>query len=569
MAWEIIPVLLLFIVAGAISAFFTLIFWKNRAITLGAIPITVAMAAVTLWTGSSAIRLLGNDPALVFIGQIIEIITLGIIPVAVFIFALQYSGRIHRSFNPASWILLLIVPAAMGTILLLSAGDLSEQVPLGDSLLAPFFWISLLYNLFLMLCGVGIIIQCYQSPVRIFNGQLACLLIAILAPFFLHFAYVFRINPFAIIDLAPIGCIVTVVALATGIERYSLFDVIPIEQGTVIRQAPAGIVVLDAAGRIIEINPPALRMLGIRSQDVIGEQVSTYLPPRETPLPTQPENGFLGRRYLIQREIDGVTCHIEIRCIPLLSRQAERQGHLMVLSDITDQKLTELSLNLARRNVNLLTAITRHDILNQLTVIILHNEILRESAGDPDQVKSLLEQDKAAKNIRRIIAFTKDYEKLGENLPEWLDIETIFSRLVESLGYDYIHFSVHAEGLEIFADPLIGRVFENLLDNSLRYGQKVTHIRFYTNQHLDGLTLIYEDNGIGIPAGEKMRIFQRGTGRNTGFGLFFAKEILSITGITIRETGQEGSGARFEIMVPWGRFRYRREGNGAGAGKQS
>jgi len=566
MAWEIVPVLLLFIVACTISAFFTVIFWNNRAIATGVIPLSVAMAAMTLWAGSAAIGLFGSGPAV--IGEIFGLIVPMIIPVAVVIFALQYAGRISRSFNPASWILLLIVPAMTGIVLLISQKTFSAQVPVADSVLVPVFWVSFLYTAFLMLAGLGIIIQCYPSPVRIFNGQLACLLIAILVPSFLHLTYVFRVPPFAIMDLAPIGAIVTVVALTAGIERYSLFDIVPVGYGAVLRQAPAGIVVLDVAGRIIEINPPAKRMLDIRSGDVTGEQVSAYLPPHDTPLPDIAENGFMGRRYLIRRQIDGAVCHIEIRCIPLLSRQGERQGNLVLLSDITDQKLTELSLNAARRNINLLTAITRHDIINQLTVIILYNQILREAISDQDLMKSLLEQDKAAKNIRRIIAFTKEYEKLAENPPEWIDIQKLFTRLSGSPGYDYIHFSVHVEGLDVFADPLIGQVFENLLSNSFKFGQKVTHIRLYTNQHLDGLTLVYEDNGIGIPAGEKDRIFQRGTGYNTGFGLFFAKEILSITGITIRETGQEGSGARFEITVPYGRFRQHRPGNGL-VGSQS
>jgi signal transduction histidine kinase len=69
------------------------------------------------------------------------------------------------------------------------------------------------------------------------------------------------------------------------------------------------------------------------------------------------------------------------------------------------------------------------------------------------------------------------------------------------------------------------------------------------------MVIVLEDNGVGIPPGEKERIFGRGTGRNTGYGLFISREILSITGLTIRETGTFGAGARFEIRVPEGAFR--------------
>ena len=69
------------------------------------------------------------------------------------------------------------------------------------------------------------------------------------------------------------------------------------------------------------------------------------------------------------------------------------------------------------------------------------------------------------------------------------------------------------------------------------------------------LSILWKDNGIGIPAEEKEQIFQMGYGQNTGFGLFLAREILSLTGIGIKETGEPGKGARFEIIVPAGAWR--------------
>ena len=57
---------------------------------------------------------------------------------------------------------------------------------------------------------------------------------------------------------------------------------------------------------------------------------------------------------------------------------------------------------------------------------------------------------------------------------------------------------------------------------------------------------------MGISPDQKESIFERGYGKNTGMGLFLAREILAITGITIAETGKPGKGARFEITVPAG-----------------
>jgi signal transduction histidine kinase len=102
---------------------------------------------------------------------------------------------------------------------------------------------------------------------------------------------------------------------------------------------------------------------------------------------------------------------------------------------------------------------------------------------------------------------------------------------------------------------MLERVMDNLLDNSLRHGERVTTIRVSTRREEENLIITYEDNGTGIPVQEKEKIFEHGYGKHTGLGLFLVREILSITGITIRETGIPGEGARFEIIVPKGAYR--------------
>jgi signal transduction histidine kinase len=52
------------------------------------------------------------------------------------------------------------------------------------------------------------------------------------------------------------------------------------------------------------------------------------------------------------------------------------------------------------------------------------------------------------------------------------------------------------------------------------------------------------------------RIFEQGFGKNTGLGLFLSREILAITGLTINKNGVPGTGARFEITVPKGAYRF-------------
>jgi signal transduction histidine kinase len=119
-----------------------------------------------------------------------------------------------------------------------------------------------------------------------------------------------------------------------------------------------------------------------------------------------------------------------------------------------------------------------------------------------------------------------------------------------------VAISVETNHLEIYSDLLIEKVFFNLIDNSLRHGESVTKIHIGFNHEGNGLSLLYEDNGVGVPDEEKERIFERGFGKNTGYGLFLVREILSITSLTIKESGISGKGTRFEIYIPHGLFRF-------------
>jgi signal transduction histidine kinase len=111
------------------------------------------------------------------------------------------------------------------------------------------------------------------------------------------------------------------------------------------------------------------------------------------------------------------------------------------------------------------------------------------------------------------------------------------------------------EGLEIFADSLLERVFVTLIENTVMYAEEATVIRARYVVSDDDAVIIIEDNGPGIPADKKEEIFKKGIGAGGSTSLFLSREILSITGITIRETGVAGEGARFEIRIPKGSFR--------------
>jgi signal transduction histidine kinase len=94
------------------------------------------------------------------------------------------------------------------------------------------------------------------------------------------------------------------------------------------------------------------------------------------------------------------------------------------------------------------------------------------------------------------------------------------------------------------------------MENVVRHGKGATRIALHYQKTLEGISILIEDDGPGIPAAAKEKVFERGYAGKGESGLFLAREILSLTGISIRENGVECVGARFEILVPEGAYQF-------------
>jgi signal transduction histidine kinase len=230
---------------------------------------------------------------------------------------------------------------------------------------------------------------------------------------------------------------------------------------------------------------------------------------------------------------------------------------LGIFHDITDRKRVEDALRQANKQLNLLSSITRHDINNQLTVLKGYLELSHDVIDNPATLTGYIQKEEQAANaIEHQIKFTKDYQELGAAAPVWQNVNANIQKAIAELPMKEVRVEVDPKNPEIFVDRLFEKVFYNLIDNALRYGgEAMKTIRISSQETDTGLRIIFEDDGVGITAEDKKRLFTRGFGKNTGLGLFLSREILAITGITITENGTPGRGARFEMTVPKGMFR--------------
>jgi PAS domain S-box-containing protein len=232
--------------------------------------------------------------------------------------------------------------------------------------------------------------------------------------------------------------------------------------------------------------------------------------------------------------------------------------------DITGRKRAEAAQVKTTRKLNVLSDLTRKDLTSQVFVLSGYLNMAQKHADEQDHViKTLSKGEQALQSIHEIIEYTKDYQDMGIKPATWQSVNLALLFGLSHVSIGEIRHSLETGNLEIFADPLLEKVCQRLFENSLAHGGHVTRIRIWHTKTPDGITIFFEDDGIGISAEKKEQIFMRGEGatRFSMRSLIFVREILDITGITIRETGEPGKGARFEIEVPNGAWRTTGKGD--------
>jgi PAS domain S-box-containing protein len=308
-------------------------------------------------------------------------------------------------------------------------------------------------------------------------------------------------------------------------------------------------------GRLLEVNKKACEMLGYTRNELLQMSIPDLDVPEQAPnIPEIQQILFSGGTAVFpteHRTKDGTRIPVEVSNT-LITLDGQKVV-MAVIRDMRNQKRAEQVLRETNRKLSLLGSVTRHDLRNKVTALSGFLALAKMKSDNPVMQEFIGKLESITDSISGHIEYTRIYEDLGSAEPRWQDLRGIIASL--QVPPELI-LGNELPPIKVFADPILSTVFSNLVDNTVRHGKHATTIRVSAAEHPEGLIIAWEDNGSGVPVKQKEKIFSQGYGKNTGLGLFLSREILAITGITIRETGVSKKGARFEILVPKDAYRF-------------
>jgi PAS domain S-box-containing protein len=330
-----------------------------------------------------------------------------------------------------------------------------------------------------------------------------------------------------------------------------------------IETTGTGYVIIDKDGRVIMANPEYVRLTGRSTlAEIQGRPVTDWTAPYDVERNAQEVENCSRTGQVRNIEIDyikpdGTIQPVEVNATVIQSGAGVRI--LTLVRDITERKRADEALTRARKKLNVLNAITFSDI--QTTIFSLRGYLeLEKSVPAGERQQRFIDREiELVQVIADSLKYAELFQSLGLKSPVWQNVGQSFLLGISHLDISHLSRRLDVEHVEVYADPMLEHVFLALADNIREHAPTATEYSFTYTENLQGLVLVFKDNGPGIPVSLKEKIFEREYCRRNEIGLYLSREILSITGISIRETGEEGKGARFEILVPPGAWRKTRQ----------
>ena len=569
------------IISAVVAAVLAFYLWQRRS-KPGATPAVWMMLAVVVWSLGYVLQFMSTTLSGQIFATNIQYFGIVTVPVAWFAFSLQYTGH-DNWLTRRNLFLLAIVPFVTVVLtwtnsfhgLMWQGRHLETSGPL--IMIAKtyglWFWIHTSYSYLLILLGTFILVRRLFRRPRLFRKQAVTLLICATIPLVWNVLYIFHLAPIYRVDLTPSAFVISGLAMAWGLFRFRLFDIIPLARDTVIEGMSDGVIVLDAQNRFIDINPAAQRIIGYSLSDVIGQPFARVLS-------QQPE--------LVERSYARVTeAHVEVliekgetqhyyesRISPLHDRRGHLTGRSVILRDITESKRLQRTVveyeELDKLKSRLLSTVS-HELCTPLATIKGYSTLLLdydERLRHDEKGKYLEAVDRATDRLTELVDHLLDMSQLEAGLLHLQKESFSISGLMNDVVAEA---KLRAPGHEIVLKlpkrlPRLGidvrrirQVLDNIVNNAIKYSEKGTRVVRGARRTGLELQVSVADQGMGIPAEDLGKVFDRmyrveqrvsPDVKGVGLGLAICKGLVEAHGGRIWAESKVGRGSTFYFTLP-------------------
>jgi signal transduction histidine kinase len=552
--------------------------WQLRT-SPGAYGLMAAILCAAEWSLTYALEIINPDMVAKIFWAKWEFVGIALITLNLFVFGIQYSAN-GRWLTPARMI--WISTPALLTIVMAFTNDMhgrvwmkiefSDNHPFGPLALTHglWFYIFTAYSYCLLLATTVFMFQVSSRVPALYRNQSRVMLIGMVIPWLANLLYVTNIPLFSNLDFTPLSLTITNIILAVGFLRYRFMDMLPIARSSIFNAMNDGVIVLDRMERVVDINPVATIIFHQRG-DLVGAKIDHVFKDWDNWNTANPA-GEINQELDLRAE--GEDSIYRLRTTSIFDRQGRRNGRIILLTDVTDQKHAQEQMIEANQAKTRLLANVSHDIRTPIGSIIGYADLLQSGAFgelDAEQKNASLE---ILSSANQLLAFVNNL--VGEAQIETgrmvvreneFGLNEVFDPLESTLRF---HAGKKGLTLTYILDPglpeiMLGDAFwlrqivMNLVNNAIKYTDAGTVSLRLARRDETQWIIEVTDTGIGIAPEARQHIFEpfkqvdsAGSRRQggSGLGLAIVRDLVGLMKGSLELQSEVGKGSTFTVVLP-------------------
>jgi PAS domain S-box-containing protein len=539
--------------------------WRRRGGSAGA-ALALVLVAILLWAGAYAAELGARDLETIRRWGDLKYVGIVLLPPAWFAFAALFSGR-------GSWVsrrnlALLCIHPVLVLVLLANAAthDLirwyppeAASDPDAVAEVGPLFWPHLAYTGVVLWGSLALLVVTLVRASRVYRRVSTILIVSLVLPYGANLLHNLDVGPFGRVDLTPFLFVVSCLVLVWGLFRFRLLGIRPIARGLVFETISEAVVVLDPLYRVVDANPAAERLLGLRVAGAVGRPLAELLPEAADAVRSPSAGGDgLAEELVVTRE--GATRRYEPTVVPMPDREGPPIGWLVVLRDVTEHHRTLRSLRQLdeQRRFLLERVVTSQEQERRQVAGDIHDDAIQAMVAVTLQLQALggrLRDQRSIELLERLAATaTESVGRLRQLVfelhPPLLDevglaaaIGQYAARAGELAGFVAQVSDESAGELPDELRVVAYRIVQEALAN-VRAHAKARRVAVRLEEVEGGLLVRVSDDGVGFLPG---LVERRPAGH---LGLISMREQATMAGGWCRVASAPGMGTTVELWVP-------------------